>query len=286
MVKIISLTSILSEILFFAMIGNLFLLVADVLSFPISILIMLICIIFRMGLNKLSWFMYFNSLNRCDTDYDGFMKQQKKYCNKCKKKVRSMNTIVEQNKIAGMIYHEDFDNAKKDLIALGKTLAIADPLSKFQYLSFLLAIELHQKKFKGVSHFISEMRELLSQINFSDDEYSETSSTKFESILEGYRISNDFYQIDPDNFSSYDKTVAEKMISKADKMLELLPEMKTFPHYFKLINYHDKAVAYVLLNEKEKAEPLFAEIAATDYTYPFVKRVKQYQETGDIHILI
>lgn len=284
MVRVMTLTSVLSKILLVMMVANIILLIADLVPFIISILIMIICTIFRIGLSKLSWFLYFRSLNRCDTDYQGFLKEQNIYCKNSKLNALSVNNLVEQNKIAGMIYQEDFDAARQELIALGQTLRNADPLAKFQYLSFLLAIDIRQRKFAGAAHFIGEMRQLLSQTTFSGIEYNDNASAKFESILDGYRTSSEFYQINPDHLSSYDRTTAEKMIEKADTMLGFLPETRAFPHYFKLINYHDKALAYVLLDEKEKADPLFEEIAASGFTYPFVSRVKEYQKNGDIHL--
>ena len=285
MITLFPLTLFLSVVLYAMVVGNVILFMFDIVPFWVCIAVLVSLAIFLMGVNKLSWTLYLRSLDRCDNDPDGFIQQQEKLAMKADKKY-NLKTLINLNMIVGILMHERFDEAHKRLPGIGKSIMPNDHMSKFQYISILLSVEMKKKNFNSVDYYISEMRSILSQMNLNTPGYNANVKEKYNYIINGYMQRAEFFSRSPEMLSGKDRYIAENMVKYVDGMMSFSSGIKVFKNYYRLANMYDKAVAYTILGEKEKADELFNEVTASSYLYPFIDRARRYKEKGDVNVLM
>ncbi len=263
-----------------------FLFLIDKIPFVICILIVVIAFIFQLGIVKLSYFLYIKSLNRCDKDYSGFVKEQDKLIMRSGKSNRKLAIMkmLSANEIIGMLSHDDFQNVRVRLNQLGQIINEDEESMRLQYLTILMSADMKEKNYSSAEYYLNKTKEFYYNSHLSKMQFK--GKERIECSLEYDGIELDFYRLSPDDISEKRKAAAEKLISSSDKMMEFFSEIKVYQNMYKIMILFDKAAAYAALGNEQQAIDIADEIINTDTTYPIVEKAKKYKETKDASYLI
>lgn len=284
MVYIFPLTAILNIVVYILNITLLVLFFTDIINFWICILALMLSFVLVIGVNKLAYHLYCKSLDRCDTDYDSFVREQEKFSYRARKNPK-IQQIIDLNIIAGTIAHEKYDEARKRMAVVGNTIPPNDVLGRFQYLSFLLVIETNQKNFSNVDYYTNEMRTLLSLMH-NRPGFNETYRRRYQLVIEDAVVSAEFFSRPPERLANEDRQITHNMLSVKQQLKSLSHEVKVFTNFYRVNLNYDSGIVYTILGETSKAEECFDEVLRNPYTYPMLDRVREYRRTGDINVLM
>ncbi len=254
----------------------------DSVPIVISLLIIVISLMLRIGAIKTAQICYFNSLRLSEKDIDGFIAFQEKLSEKVN--IRIKGTIY-MNIIVALIQHERTNEAKKRLIAFGNTLNNPDLLTRFNYLSILSLIEITERKFDKTDHFIEQMRDLSEQMVRDPRYNSKIAMDKLETVMDTLMTEAEFFSRTPEMLAGDDRRFAENYLTKIKKAQQRENEKVSgspYHNYYKYKYDYTIGTIYAISGDIEKAKETMKGPAECGLSYPFVKRAKEYIESGDL----
>ncbi len=284
MITLFPLTIILSVILYVILGVVLALDILNFIPFFVTVLVCILVFALQICIVKLAGNMYFKTVERADTDLDGFIAEQEKLALRAKRP--NIRNLVESNIIAALIFYERCEEAQERMKILGPQIPPNDFLGRLQYVDFLLSIDMHKGNFSGVDYYLNEMRANLSQIDFSRPGLSEKSRQDLYLTVELYTVNAEFYSRPPERLANEDRQITENLISVVHQMEKSIYDLKLFRNHADLSIWYDLGIAYTILGETEKAKQYFDLIVSKPFHWPQIARVKEYLNTGDINILM
>ena len=284
MITLFPITILLSALLYVILGVVLALDILNFIPFFITVLICILVFVLQIGIVKLAGNMYFKTVERADTDLDGFIAEQEKLALRVKKP--NIRNIVESNIIAALIMYERCEEAQERMKILGPQIPPNDFLSRLQYVDFLLSIDMCKGNFSGVDYYLNEMRANLSQIDFSRPGLSEKSRKNLYLTVELNTVHAEFYSRPPERLANEDRQITMNLISVVQEMEKNIYDLKLFRNHAYLSIWYDLGTAYAILGETEKAKQYFDQINSKQLNYPQIDRVKEYLNTGNINVLM
>ncbi len=249
----------------------------DEFGIPIHIGIALIILSF-LGLSMLFRLvkkLYAETLQRCNDDIDGFVKEQKRIAKKTFGKT-SLN--VRMNLIFGLIAHERYNEAESLLMLVApKIEKDTAPRKKLDYLMYTLNI---YKNRHDMESYFNIMQRLLHDIHDNFElfpleriEYEHLAEiNKFEAILFGSDIQ--------------DKTKPAKQLNfLARAYLSQEHFNETWNDYITMHLNYILGVTYLISGDDQSAEFHLKMTASQPFTYPEVTRAKNYLLYQDMNTL-
>lgn len=223
---------------------------------------------------------YKRTMKLCSQSYDQWAAEQRRIASRS---AGIFKITVLLNMIPGICAYEKIADGHRILTEIQPLVEKrTDTYSKFCYLMQVLAI-------KEKQHDLSYARELLTEAwNYLNN--ADISNRKLkQQYIEQYhyaRTELDFYCRASRFSSPEDRLLAEKLNTDAKQLLQNLKGVSFDIGYAPLTFYYNIGLTAVFLGRPKEAQEAFDTIVRAPYAFSLIHRVRQYQQTGDISILL
>lgn len=265
-------------VLFAALFGVLILELSDIVDHPVSDILNWSIFILLIADTLIPMVRYMNSLDRVNTDIEGFLAEQGRFSKRTRGKMRF---TIDNNIAVGLIRYERYDEAEALLRYVQPVVVKCPERYRFVWLNNYMSVMIAKRNFTEAYNILAEMEKLFPAIKtMGKKDYA-----VMRSIIDGARTDILFYQLTEEQLRTthrdvcqafYDHCVAAA--NRADR--GAMRESSLTSLKFKA------ASCLVFLGREGEAKPIFEEIAALDYTFPVVGRTRDYLQTGDTSLLL
>ncbi len=227
---------------------------------------------------------YSGILDLANTDLDRFLAENKKLAARAKKQTKM---AVMGNEIVVLLNYEKTDEVEKRLPEFARNVAPDDIVSKFQYLSYLMDLDIIKKDFSRMDQYINEKKMYLSSIN-NMSSLAVTSKVKYSlslscdlSVLEA-----EFYSRTAGMLRGTDNRLAMDYLSAVELARGTVKDMQVMKKCMTAVFDYEEGVVYAVLGDQTRADACMQRVAATNYAYPFIARARKYLTDRDAQALM
>ncbi len=246
----------------------------DFIPFWLELLLIILSFVLEIASIFLALKKYSDILDLANTDLDRFLEENAKLSARAKKQ---MKMTVDGNEIVILLQHEKTEEVQKRLTEYAMNVAPQDIISKFQYISFLMDLDVMRKDYSRMDQYINEKKMYLRQIYGMNSPAITGTMKKHLSIsCDMSVLEAEFYSRTVDLLRGPDRKIAMDYLSVINLVEASVKEMHVMKKYMITSLQYEKGVIYAVLGDEKRAVECMQRVSETNFTYPKITRAKNY----------
>lgn len=225
-----------------------------------------------------AWGKYAGTLDRINTDIEGFIDEQGRYSKRARGSIRY---CIDNNLAVGLIRYERYDEAEALLRYANQNVRQCPLRYRYIWLNNYMCTMMAKGNYSEAQNVLAEMEKMFPAVKtFWKKDYA-----AMRSFIDRAHLELQFIQLSPEQLETTHKELCQKLYEQYVALANRLDNSAMRESSLTSVKFK-AAACLVFLGRADDARAIFDEIASLDYTFPIIARTREYLQTGDKSLLV